>query len=113
MRQEGTLASPVEDVRMYRESPEGKAARGRANMEMDRDRQEEFSELREAEDAVRKAAARARRAGVGPAQQPDSEAAAANRRGVEAQRLRQRWLQGARKGAPAEAADEVEDEDEE
>jgi hypothetical protein len=113
VRQEGTLASPVEDVMLYRESPEGKAARGRANLEMDRDRQEERSELREVEAAARKAATRARRAVGGPVQQPASEAAAANRRDVEAQRLRQRWLQGARKGAPAEAEDEEEDEDEE
>ncbi len=113
VRQEGTLASPLEDVRIYRESPEGKAAKGKANMEMDRDRLEEFSELKEVEDAVRKAAARARRSGGGPVQLPDSEAVAANRRDAEAQRLRRSWLQGARKGAPAEAEAEVEDEDEE
>ncbi len=113
VRQEGTPAPPMEDVMLYRESPEGKAARGRANLEMDRDRQEEHSELREVEEAARKAAARARRAGGGPVQQPASEAAAANRRDAEAQRLRQRRLQGARKGAQAEAEDEAEDEDEE
>ncbi len=113
VRQEGTLASPVEDVRLYRESPEGKAAKGRANLEMDRDRQEEFSELREVAEAAQKAAARARRAGGGPLLQPVSEATAANRREAEAQSLRRRWLQGSRKGAPAEVINEVEDEDEE
>ena len=113
VRQEGTLVSPLEDVRLYRESPEGKAAKGRANLEMDRDRQEKFSELREVEEVARKAAARARRAGGGPLLQPVSDATAANRREAEAQSLRRRWLQGARRGAPAEAEDEVEDEDEE